>query len=155
MLCGSYESICHIVRNPHEQQLRQDCQCPENMSVSKMLWEKRKNWVKIYVVLFLVTQSCLTLLDSSVHGDFPGKNTGLSCHALLQGIFPTKGLNLRSLSLQVESLMSEPPEKPKNAGVGNLALLLSDSGIEPGSPALQEDSLPVEPPGKSICSTTS
>ena len=155
MLCGSYESICHIVRHPHEQQLKQDYQCQENMSVSKMLWEKRKNWVKIYVVLFLVTQSCLTLLDSSVHGDFPGKNTGLSCHALLQGIFPTKGLNLRSLSLQVESLLSEPPEKPKNAGVGSLSLLLSDSGIEPGSPALQEDSLPVEPPGKSICSTTS
>ena len=31
---------------------------------------------------------------SSVHGDSPGKNTGMSCHALLQGIFPTQGLNL-------------------------------------------------------------
>jgi len=30
---------------------------------------------------------------SSVHGDFPGKNTGVSCHALLKGIFPTQGLN--------------------------------------------------------------
>ena len=30
---------------------------------------------------------------SSVHGDFPGKNTGVGCHALLQGIFPTQGLN--------------------------------------------------------------
>ena len=26
--------------------------------------------------------------------DFPGKNTGVGCHFLLQGIFPTKGLNL-------------------------------------------------------------
>ena len=25
--------------------------------------------------------------------DFPGKNTGVSCHFLLQGIFPTQGLN--------------------------------------------------------------
>ena len=25
--------------------------------------------------------------------DFPGKNTGLGCHALPQGIFPTQGLN--------------------------------------------------------------
>ena len=25
--------------------------------------------------------------------DFPGKNTGACCHALLQGIFPTQGLN--------------------------------------------------------------
>ena len=29
----------------------------------------------------------------SVHGDSPGKNTGLSFHALLQGIFPTQGSN--------------------------------------------------------------
>ena len=26
--------------------------------------------------------------------DFPGKNTGMGCHALLQGIFPTQGLKL-------------------------------------------------------------
>ena len=29
----------------------------------------------------------------SVHGDSPGKNTGVGCHALLQGIFPTQGSN--------------------------------------------------------------
>jgi len=28
---------------------------------------------------------------SSVHGDSPGKNTGVGCHALLQGIFLTQG----------------------------------------------------------------
>ena len=52
-------------------------------------------------VLCLVTQSCLTLcdpmdcrpLDTSVHGDSPGKNTGEGCHTLLQGFFPTQGLN--------------------------------------------------------------
>ena len=31
--------------------------------------------------------------DSSVLGDSPGKNTGVGCHALLQGIFPIQGLN--------------------------------------------------------------
>ena len=49
------------------------------------------------IMLYLVAQSCLTLCDpmdcspsdSSVHGDSPGKNTGVGCHALLQGIFPT------------------------------------------------------------------
>ena len=49
----------------------------------------------------LVTQLCLTLCDfmdgsppgSSVHGDSPGKNTGVGCHALLQGIFPTQDSN--------------------------------------------------------------
>ena len=48
-----------------------------------------------------VAQSCPTLCKpvdcsppgSSVHGDSPGKNTGVGCHALLQGIFPTQGLN--------------------------------------------------------------
>ena len=30
---------------------------------------------------------------SSVHGDSPGKSTGVGCHALLQGVFPTQGLN--------------------------------------------------------------
>ena len=56
----------------------------------------------IYVyVLCLVSQPCPTLCDpmhcsppgSFVHGDSPGKNTGVGCHALLQGIFPTQGSN--------------------------------------------------------------
>ena len=50
----------------------------------------------------LVAQSCPTLCDpmectlpgSSVHGDSPGKSTGVGCHALLQRIFPTQGSNL-------------------------------------------------------------
>ena len=45
--------------------------------------------------------SCLTLCNptacslpgSSVHGDSPGKNTGMGCHALLQGIFRSQGSN--------------------------------------------------------------
>ena len=34
-----------------------------------------------------------SLPSSSVHGDSPGKNTGVGCHALLQGIFPMQGSN--------------------------------------------------------------
>ena len=34
------------------------------------------------------------LYPASVHGISPGKNTGLRCHSLLQGTFPTQGLNL-------------------------------------------------------------
>ena len=52
-------------------------------------------------VLCLVSLSCQMLCDpmdcslpgSSVHGDSPGKNTGVGCHVLLQGIFPTQGFN--------------------------------------------------------------
>ena len=54
-----------------------------------------------------VTQLCPTLGDpmvcsssgSSVHGDSPGKNAGVGCHALLQGIFLTQGLKLHLLCL--------------------------------------------------------
>ena len=34
-----------------------------------------------------------SLLISSVHGDSSGKNCGVGCHTLLQGIFPTQGSN--------------------------------------------------------------
>ena len=45
------------------------------------------------------------------------KNTGVGCHALLQGIFPTQGLNpphlLCLLHWQASSLPLAPPGKPK------------------------------------------
>ena len=47
--------------------------------------------------------------------DSPGKNTGVSSYALLQGIFPTQGLKrylLYLLHWQVRSLPLAPPEKP-------------------------------------------
>ena len=53
---------------------------------------------------------------SSVHGGLPGKNTGVGCHALFQGTFPTQGSNLRLLHLlhwQVGSLPLVPSWKPK------------------------------------------
>ena len=53
------------------------------------------------VRLCLVAQLCPTLCDTmgcslpgfSVHGDAPGKNTGMDSHALHQRIFPTQGSN--------------------------------------------------------------
>ena len=55
----------------------------------------------ICAVSCLVAQLCLTLCDlvhysppgSSVHWDSSGKDTGVCCHALLQGNFPSQGLN--------------------------------------------------------------
>ena len=47
--------------------------------------------------------------------DFPGKNTGVGSHALLQRIFPTLGLNSRlplPPALQEDSLPTEPTGKP-------------------------------------------
>ena len=68
----------------------------------------------------LVTTSCPTLCDpvdcgppgSSVHG-FPGRNTGVGCHFLLQGTFPTQGSNPCLLHWQADSFTTEPPGKPQ------------------------------------------
>ena len=73
----------------------------------------------------LVPQSCLSPCDpmdcsppgSSVHGNSPGKNTEVDCHALLQRFFPTQGLNPRLLCLlhwHENSLPLEPPGKPNS-----------------------------------------
>ena len=49
---------------------------------------------------------------SSGHWNFPGKNTGVGCHFLLQGIFWTQGLNLCLLHWQVDSYTTASPGKP-------------------------------------------
>ena len=41
--------------------------------------------------------------------DSPGENTGVRCHALLQGIFPTQGSNPHLLHLQPLQADSLPP----------------------------------------------
>ena len=85
-------------------------------------------------------------------GDSPGKETGVGCHALLQGIFPTQGSNpgllhcgqiLYQLSHQGGPRILEWVPIPSPAD-------LPDPGMEPGSPALQVDSLPAELPGNPI-----
>ena len=81
--------------------------------------------------MYLVTQLYLTLWNpmdysppgSSVYGDSPGKNTGVGCHALLQGNLPHPGIKPSSPSLLADSLPSEPPGKPKYTGVSSLSLL--------------------------------
>ena len=84
---------------------------------------------KISVVLCLFTQSCPILCDpmdcsppvSSVHGDSPGKNTGVGCHAQLHGILSTQGLNpgLPNCS-QILYCLSR---KTMITGMGHLSLL--------------------------------
>ena len=68
-------------------------------------------------------KSCPTLSNpmdcsppgSFVYGDSPGKNTGVGCHSLLQGTFPTQESNLYLLCLlhwQAGSLPLAPLGKP-------------------------------------------
>ena len=127
-------------------------------------------------VLRSVPQLCLTLCDPmdcsppdpSVHGDSPGMNTGMGCHALLQGIFPIQGSNagllhcrriLYQLSYQGSPIFATSRDYTV---LGILQPILLERvaipsptdfpkpGIKPGSPALQVDSLPAELPGKPL-----
>ena len=60
--------------------------------------------------------------DSSVYGDSSGKSTGVGCHALPRDL-PNPEIEPRSPTLQADSLLSEPPRKPKNTGGASLSLL--------------------------------
>jgi len=92
------------------------CFCPEFLRAhhgggsNVMAW-----WLQYPLITDLLLFSHLVLYDSfaavwtiasqaPLSMDFPGKNTRVDCHFLLQGIFPTQGLNLHLLHWQVYSL---------------------------------------------------
>ena len=104
-----------------------------------------------------VAQSCPTLcnsnMDYAVHGILQARILEWAAFSFSSG--SSQSRNWTQIShiagrLQ-DSLPFEPPGKPKNTRVGILSLL-SDPGIEPGSPALQVDSLSAELPGSSSIS---
>ena len=82
------------------------------------------------VMLCLLVHSCPTLCDPMDYSP-----PGSFVHGILQARIlewvavpssrdlPNPRIELRSPALQVDSLPSEPPGKPKNAGVGILSLL--------------------------------
>ena len=100
--------------------------CPDTVSFlsvsDSFLWHP---FALVYIGVCACVLSCFICVwlcgpmgcsspGSSVHGDSPGKNTGVGCHALLQGIFQTQGLKPRNLCLlhwQVTSLPLAPPGK--------------------------------------------
>ena len=64
---------------------------------------------------------------------------------------PDPGIRPGSPALQVDSLLSEPPGKPKKIGVGSLSLLQGiflTQELNQGLLHLQADSLPAELPRK-------
>ena len=99
-------------------------------SVSLLFFPFSVPWI-FFFHMCLVTQLCSTLCNlmdcspsgSSVYGDSQGKNTGVGCHALLQGICPTQGSNPGLPHCRQILLPTEPPQKPKNTGVSSLSLL--------------------------------
>ena len=112
------------------------------------------------VCMCSVTQSCLTLCDhvdcspagSSVHG----KNTGVDCHSLLQGIFPSQGSNLglphfkqilyclshkgsppwKYRELNATELGKEGRENSRSALVWHVGSAEEKTACDPGQPGL-------------------
>ena len=79
-----------------------------------------------YTIIFKVTQSCLILCNPiGLYSPWnsPGQNAGAGSLSLLPGHLPNPGIKPRSPALQADSLPAEPPEKPKNTGMGSLSLL--------------------------------
>ena len=68
-------------------------QAPPSMGFSR-----QKYWSGVPLSLSRVQLFCDAMNcsppGSSVYGDSPSKNTGVGCHPLLQGIFPTQESNL-------------------------------------------------------------
>ena len=79
---------------------------------------------------------CLTLCDPArllCPWNSPGKNTAVGSHSLLQGIFPTQGLNLGH-ELQADYLPSEPPWKPPASVISGMVMMsFSYCGLSWGS----------------------
>ena len=109
-------------------------------------------------------QSCPTLCNpmdcnppgSSVYGILQARILGVSCHALLQGIFLIQGLKPHLLHCkQILYPLSHlgSPEEYWSGMPCPAPGDLPDPGIKPGSPALQTDSLASKPPGKPIRGT--
>ena len=97
-------------------------------SIFNTVWDKSSVFYvnPIYVLSYslycccLVVKSCLTLLWPHAlqparllrPRDFPGKNTGIGCHVLLQGVFPTQESNPSLLRWQADSLPLSHHERP-------------------------------------------
>ena len=80
----------------------------------------------------------------------PGTNTGVGCHFLLQGIFPTQGSNsgLPHCRWILYCLSHRETQEYRSGWPIPSPGELPDPGITQGPPALHADYLPAEPPGK-------
>ena len=134
-------------------------------------WEPKR---RLCLVTYLTLRNPMdyNLSGFFVQGDFPGKNTALGCHALLQGIFLTQGLNLglphccavlRCSVMSCLTLFDPMDSRMPGSSVHGIlqARTLewvamtssrgsSHPGIKPRFSTLQADSVPAELPGKPI-----
>ena len=102
------ESFSHVPRSWASRDkkwltlMHPDCQSLTFLQKFLLFWKNLATYLVCACMHSLwLSQLCPTLCDpvdcsppsSSVHGDSPGKNTGVGWHDLLPGIFPTQGSN--------------------------------------------------------------
>jgi len=97
-------------------------------------WWKRLNKMKIRIKTGIKKKRAIKPISEneshSVVSWWPHRVHGILQTRILEwvgfpslGIFPTQGIEPRSLTVQADSLPAEPLGKPKNTGVGCLSLL--------------------------------
>ena len=105
----------------------------------------------------LVVQPCLTVCDSmdcSPPGCSVHRITGVSCHFLLQGTFPTQGSNPH-LPPWPAFVTTEPPGKPEGVCAVGLKLGCRLASVLPGDTQAHKEPVPLSlhlPPPKSQAS---
>ena len=88
--------------------------CPLPLTLASKLKVKSLSRVRLFAACGLQPTKLLHPWDS------PGKNTGVGCHFLLQGIFSIQGLNPGLPHCRQMLLTSAPPGKPWSEGTSNL-----------------------------------
>ena len=116
-------------------------------------WEIVKSQSYSLSLVWLFVTPWTVAWEATLSIKFSRQGSGVGCHSFLQGIFLTQELNpgllywrqiLYHLSHQGSLRILEWVAYIPSPGD------LSNPGIEPGSPALQVDSLPAEIPGKFV-----
>ena len=95
---------------------------------STTLWFPNQGTLSSFQFVFLIAflhdyESCSFMSDSLQPLNSPCQNTGMASLSLLQGIFPTQGLNPGLPHCRWILYCQSHPGKPRNTGVGSLSLL--------------------------------
>ena len=119
-----------LVRPPRDIALQDGALAPASGPTEKPHWQKAKGSLlhpavktascvlSVFTRVRLLVTPWTVAHQAPLSMDSPGKNTGVGCHALLQGIFLTQGSKLcpsRLLHWQ-GSLPLVPPGKPQDKG---------------------------------------
>ena len=95
-------------------QVRQD---PKVTLKSYTFFCSKSNWRYVLSCVWLFATLWTVATRLFCPWNFLGKNSGLGCHFLLQGLFPTQRSNLHLLHWQMDSFPLAPPADTEDMGL--------------------------------------